>query len=317
MLRLHITNRLDFFLFFIICSCNALPFCTYRTVFFKAITLSGGSFENPPYFPESCLISAQNISSRIILPEFIDCMPFDTWGPRANNFPVEQIPDKCDSSLWQQARVLKVIDYIISLDLNYCHHHSPHWLPMDNPYFRNKIVDDKGICTDRGENGTNQWIGIDCSHFSSFTYNLALGTPFNTAVGSQACGEKAPGKVINITNDTVDANIELLKPGDLLFIESGGNISHVIMWTGYKLENNSGIFGMDNILKSYREGSSRDYYNRTVTKKMKNNETVYIVADSSYDGPNYRFFLGWLKNNLKHARRTINPEPNLLEDCLL
>jgi len=276
--------------------------------------MSGGSFQSPPFFPQSCQNSANNISSRISFPEFNNCLPLDTWGPQPNNYPLVYVPNGCDSTLWQQQRILSVVNYVVSLNLNYCHHHTPGWLALNSPVFRTIINGSSGICADRGVNGTNQWQGIDCSTYTSFVYNFGLGTNLNKDVQQQACGPNAPGRVLNIKNLTNTANQNLMEPGDLLYIAGDGNISHVIMWTGHQLTNGTGAFGIDTIIQSYPADTSEFVYNAGMDS-LKNNETIYLISDSTGTGPNYRMFISWYVSQFSHARRIINPDVNLPTYC--
>ena len=86
--------------------CSYQPF-TYTSLNFPGVT--------PQPFPQTCADSANDISSRLAFTEYNDCLPMDPWGPQPNNYPLITIPDGCDSTLWMQTRVLRVIDYVAGL----------------------------------------------------------------------------------------------------------------------------------------------------------------------------------------------------------
>ena len=301
-----------FFLFtFLAFSSAQLTTCSYRPFYYTSLNLTNSSSQ---LLSQDCLSSANNISLRISFPEFVDCLPRDTSGPQPNNYPLVPLPTDCDSTLWIQARVLQAIDYVVSLNVNYCHHHTPGWVAIDSPIFRTTIDGTAGVCYDRGANGTNQWRGIDCSTFTSFVYNFGLGTPFTKDIKSQACSASAPGRVLDINNATILTKQDTLQPGDLLYIAGKGNISHAVSWTGYKLTNGTGRFGLDTIINSYDQATRNTTYSSALYR-LKKNQTIYLIADSSGNGPNYRMFLWWYVDNFSHARRIINPDPSLPTYC--
>ncbi len=127
---------------------------------------------------------------------------------------------------WARQRViaagLRLVGY------SYQHHHVPDWdPPADWPR-------DPAQQTPPGK-------GLDCSNFTAFAYNLALGIKPTGDVRNQAELSQVPGPGPNRT--TAVRRIELPKrfedyprtllTGDLLFIKnSGGTISHVVLWVG-------------------------------------------------------------------------------------
>ena len=136
-------------------------------------------------------------------------------------------------------------------------------------------------------------------------------------VKKQACSSDAPGRILNISNLTLINKLEILKPGDLLYLDGGTNsdtITHVIMWTGYKLTNDNGPFGIQTLVNVY-PAEQRGWILWEAAKSFKSNYPIYLITDSSGSGPNYRLFLGWYRLNFRYARRLINPRDNLLPDC--
>jgi hypothetical protein len=280
----------------------------------RNITVFGGSYVTPPLWSQFCEDTANDISSRLKFPEFTNCNSSDAWGPQPNNYPPETIPLECDAKLWQQKRVLRVAQYVVSLNINYCHHHTPGWLAPDTAFFRQKIVNDSGVCSNRGENATNQWIGIDCSTYSSFIYNFGLGTHLTKDIKKQGCSLDSPGRVLNVSNLTLSQKTEFFEPGDLLYIGDNIRITHVIMWTGYKLTKDDGPFGIERIIKNY-PSEQRSWIQWEAAKSFKNNYPIYIITDSARIGPDYRLFIGWYRGSFKYARRLIDPPKEETLQC--
>ncbi len=147
------------------------------------------------------------------------------WGPPARHYPAPT-GLSARSAEWMRQRVIAVGLSLVGH--SYQHHHIPAWEPpADWP----RDPDQK---TPVGK-------GLDCSNFTSFVYNLALGYKPTSAVADQAEITEAPGPGENRTTpvtrielpESYEAFPEVLKPGDLLFVKStSGNISHVVLWVG-------------------------------------------------------------------------------------
>lgn len=122
---------------------------------------------------------------------------FDSWGPRAIEYPAPNIPSGLDPIQWQRARVIAVAEKYIGLP--YKHHHIPAWSPEEGP-------------------------GLDCSNFTSWVYNYGLGMKFNSDVHKQAEGPEAPGRRLNPGEPFV--------AGDLLYIlkNDRSEVSHVVIY---------------------------------------------------------------------------------------
>lgn len=110
----------------------------------------------------------------------------------------------------------------------YQHHHVPYWEPpADWP---------------RDDEQRPPGKGLDCSNFTAFVYNLALGIRPTGDIHQQAEMTSAPGPGPNRTTPALrielperyDAYDKTLRTGDLLFIKgsSGSTISHVVLWVG-------------------------------------------------------------------------------------
>ncbi|KHK04181.1 NlpC/P60 family protein [Desulfovibrio sp. TomC] len=123
-----------------------------------------------------------------------------SWGPKSAAYPPVAVPAGYDALAWKRARVAAVARRYSGLA--YRHHHIPAYDPP-------------------GEGA-----GLDCSNFTSWVYNYALGLRFTSAITAQADGPKAPGR--RLVPD------EPWKVGDLLFITSrdGSRVSHVAVWLG-------------------------------------------------------------------------------------
>lgn len=111
---------------------------------------------------------------------------------------------------------------------SYQHHHIPDW----DPPAEWPLPDKEGF-----EPGK----GLDCSNFTAFVYNLALGIKPTGDVRQQALLTEVPGPGSRRT--TPVTRIELpenpadygdgLQTADLLFIKNrAGEISHVVLWVG-------------------------------------------------------------------------------------
>jgi len=127
------------------------------------------------------------------------------WGPLAATYPPTVPPGGCDPVAWERARVVAVARRY--LGLAYRHHHVPAWDPPA------ALVGPAGAGP-----------GLDCSNFTSWVYNYALGIRFTSNVQQQADGPLAPGRVL--------APDEPFAPGDLLFIlpEDRAEVSHVVIY---------------------------------------------------------------------------------------
>lgn len=118
-----------------------------------------------------------------------------TWGPHARTYPPPPLDKRTPEILRK-----RVIITARSLEgLPYRHHHLPEWLPPD---------------------GSGP--GLDCSNFTAWVYNFALGVRFSSDVHRQA---QTAGVVVPPG--------EPLLPGDLIFIHPSHDdrqkISHVAL----------------------------------------------------------------------------------------
>lgn len=147
------------------------------------------------------------------------------YGPSAKHFnPPAGLATK--SPEWSRERViatgLRFVGY------SYQHHHIPDW---DPPAEWPKAPDQK---TPVGK-------GLDCSNFTAFVYNLALGIKPTGDVQDQAELTSVPGpgpnrsipvKRIELPKSHADFERTLMT-GDLLYVKSNkGTLSHVVLWVG-------------------------------------------------------------------------------------
>ena len=281
-----------------------------------------------------CVASQTNdFSARKSLQNYYsDCNIADIWGPWPKIYDTATIPSNCKKEDWMRGRVLQAIDYIVSKKYNYCHHHSPQWIPSkeknsDGTYKYRKVLDsshiaedgDTGVCSgdyfpsksaDDAANYDAGWYGIDCSHFSSFTYNFSFGAFLNTNVSVQACDNTKESKAVSSFLPFTRDDQEKFKVGDLLYIAKNSrsnplSISHVIIWTGYKLGDPG--FTQDIILDNL-DSTKQNTFKDAIKSNLDANKPVYIIADSHFIGPNYRPFVSWYYNAFSHARRIIGKE---------
>lgn len=147
------------------------------------------------------------------------------WGPPARHYdPPAGLSRR--SPQWLRERVIATgLRYV---GYSYQHHHIPDWdPPADWPVA-------PGQTTPLGK-------GLDCSNFTAFVYNLALGIQPTSDVQEQAAMTEAPGpgrgrqtpaRRIELPAHP-DGYTQVLRTGDLLFVKNrSGRISHVVLWVG-------------------------------------------------------------------------------------
>lgn len=149
------------------------------------------------------------------------------WGPRPRAYQPPQLAQgKSDD--WKRARVIATA--LRFLGYHYRHHYIPDWDPPPGWY------------TPKPGGTRHDGKGVDCSNFTSFVYNQALGIGFSSDIHKQAAidsvtihgsDQTVPVKVIPI-QDSPETWARVLKPGDLLFIRprSSETVSHVVIWIG-------------------------------------------------------------------------------------
>lgn len=146
-------------------------------------------------------------------------------GPSAKHFnPPAGLATK--SPQWSRERVIATGMRFIGY--SYQHHHVPDWdPPADWPR--------------DAEQKTPPGKGLDCSNFTAFAYNIALGIKPTGDIKAQSemTEVKGPGpnrtipvKRIELPKSHDDYERELLT-GDLLYIKNTkGTLSHVVLWVG-------------------------------------------------------------------------------------
>jgi cell wall-associated NlpC family hydrolase len=192
----------------------------YRTVFQLPAADTETGFDRSPWNDdrEQSGISSQAWYSRETRRQW------GSWGPAQRRYP--EAPGWSTRPVrWLQERVLRVALHYQGL--SYQHHHIPAWNPpADWPWKKVKS----------GHGGP----GLDCSNFTGFVYNYALGVKMSTGIREQATMEQiaGPGEsgilpVQRIEKQDYDTTVKQLQPADLLYIRNnGGNLAHVIMWLG-------------------------------------------------------------------------------------
>lgn len=140
---------------------------------------------------------------------------------------------------WRRERVVAAATRFIGYE--YQHHHVPDWDPPKGwPW--------QQCCA--GRNGK----GLDCSNFSGWNYNWALGIHLNTDIHKQGALTKAPSTHGELVAETIHRPTgnpaewyselcEKLAPGDLLYIGNTQRtkVTHVIMWVGNCAESPDGV----------------------------------------------------------------------------
>lgn len=163
---------------------------------------------------------------------------YGSWGVPARKF---ECPPQVHAkpAEWRRERVVAAATRLIGYQ--YQHHHVPDWDPPESwPW--------KECCGDRHGKG------LDCSNYSSWNYNWALGIHLNSDVHKQAALTRAPSSHGEVHAETIRraegppgewhaALSEKLLPGDLLYIGNKGRtkVTHVIMWVGACAESPDGV----------------------------------------------------------------------------
>jgi cell wall-associated NlpC family hydrolase len=150
---------------------------------------------------------------------------YGPWGPPAHHYPAAKHAEG-RSVEWHRERVVAV--GLRFAGYEYQHHHVPDWDPPRGWPWKEVRA---------GHNGK----GVDCSNFSSFVYNQALGLKPNSAVHRQAELKEVPGpgegRVTKVERVELPRGyaerVKALKTGDLLFIRNRKEeIAHVVLWVG-------------------------------------------------------------------------------------
>lgn len=152
---------------------------------------------------------------------------YKSWGPPSKHFASpEGINGK--SPQWMRERIIAVA--LRFTGYAYQHHHIPDWEPPadwpQNPLAKEPVAPAKGI---------------DCSNFTAFVYNIALGIKPTGDVQDQSVltemtgpGEKTSTKLRRIEKpEGYEEMLTDFKTGDLLYIKNrAGEVSHVVLWVG-------------------------------------------------------------------------------------
>ena len=162
---------------------------------------------------------------------------YGSWGvpPRKFDCP-PQVRTK--PVAWRRERVVAAAARYVGYQ--YQHHHVPDWDPPESwPW--------KECC------GARHGKGVDCSNFSGWNYNWALGIHLDTGIRAQARATRAPSSHGEVHAETIRrpagrpaewhaALVARLLPGDLLYIgdRERTKVTHVIMWVGACAESPDG-----------------------------------------------------------------------------
>ena len=202
------------------------------------------------------------------------------WGPGMKHFSAPAIASG-KSPGWLRERVLATgLRYV---GYGYEHHHVPDWEPPADWPRAPRQAQPAGK-------------GLDCSNYTGFVYNLALGLLPNTDVRQQARMTEVkgpgPGRSTRVTRVELPKDFEdfdrVLRPADLLFIKNrAGDVSHVVLWVGSlgRIHGEPTLLVLDST-----GGSHRD-----------------LVGQAIPDGIQLRPFArrSWYFNSASHAIRVI------------
>jgi cell wall-associated NlpC family hydrolase len=209
-------------------------------------------------------------------PTAVQDLRFDRGGP-VFDVPINTAPGGVSTTAWQQQRLLQAASQLIGT--HYQHLHLPtfdpslvtgstfNWSPVSGNTLLQTTQDlrrgDPGTATNPYKAAYNSpQPGIDCTDFSAYVYNLALGVQMHSGTSTQIKFTSGSGPATNNqptalvldsagallapnfllgpnygTHDfngaeSLDGVISLLQPGDLLYMVGSSNITHVVMWLG-------------------------------------------------------------------------------------
>jgi len=292
------------------------PNCSSSVANAKDLEIKGDTNSGEALSPACTTSVDADFATRDALPVFTPCTATNSWGPQPNIYPAPEIEATCDIATWQRNRFVKLIEKFVSKGWNYCHHHSPTWMPPANyqiPLDPSQVAagtgSAAGVCSSAGITATSGWTGVDCSHYSSWVYNYGFGAHLESNVNGQACGPNAPGKSLPFTAAMQDK----LLVGDLLYIAADSSaaelkVSHVIMWTGIEMTWDLGPFSWSTVSKNIPANQLTAAKNDANAAKAAGKK-VYIISDSHNVGPAYRPFVGWWSRAFTFARRLIGLTP--------
>ncbi|HRD68798.1 MAG TPA: hypothetical protein PK657_01510 [Legionella sp.] len=181
------------------------------------------------------------------------------WGPKRRELQLSpNNPDlrKCVSYhnlSWQRQRVLAAADYWVKQKLNYCHHYLPDYatpltaratkknqggycsdakniMPGSVYYQQKSRWNYSGKGTETLDYWQNQgmWLGMDCSNYTTFVYNFALGILFSSKTNWQA-GQNKGGSQNNLSPNQQTADNVLDNPdaaGRLVCRDNSIEVNH-------------------------------------------------------------------------------------------
>ena len=183
------------------------------------------------------------------------------WGPDAAALPAVAVPADagCAATTWKQERILSTALHYVNEPgnpqaLQYRHHHIPDW----NPTVSTEPAG--GAKTDDADGQSPQtWAagrGLDCSNFTAWVYNYALGIKFGGDVHQQYAGTAGPmGQRLSAQGP--------FEPGDLLYLHpdaSAGVASHVVVFVddAHVIDSRLDAQGLPGVQVRHRDGWYRD-----------------------------------------------------------
>ena len=148
------------------------------------------------------------------------------WGPKPNTLQLSSELLNCivpTNLAWQRQRILAAADYWIKRKLNYCHHYVPDYqtpvkernakkhkggycsvaknIMPGSIYYQQQIRwNYTGVGSETLSDWVNNtmWYGMDCSNYTAFLYNFALGLRFSSNIKYQA-GQHSDKSQINLS----------------------------------------------------------------------------------------------------------------------
>jgi hypothetical protein len=210
-----------------------------------------------PSLPTTCSANISNFN--YTLAQNLDKISepiVSNWGIPKNDFIFNSSMTSClsgDNGEWARQRLVAAANFWVQQKLNYCHHYVPDWLHVNtaateadagycspnpdlmpgSPYYGQRVrwnYNGSGSETAYNWQTNNyMWYGMDCSNFTSFIYNFALGGsdilpgPFTSDVEWQA-GQKE--------NTETSPNQQIGGPDPKGELDNAAAAGRLVCWNG-------------------------------------------------------------------------------------
>lgn len=181
----------------------------------------------------------------------------DGTGPRPAALPPVSTPDGagCDAATWRRERIVAAALHYVNLP--YRHHHIPEWDPPSST--QPGHVPDPDDPEHSRSSSPATWAGgpgLDCSNFTAWVYNYALGIGFGGNVHRQYDGTAGPmGQRLSADSP--------FQPGDLIYLHPNDDpavASHVVIYLddGHIVDSRLNAQGVEGVQVRQRVGWYRN-----------------------------------------------------------